>query len=102
MIVIPVSRAFLRPLPFVIFTTNFLPDRWISHIEETEEKTTQMGEVGNATPCSLHGREEFNETEDDHHVFGRDGEEEIDVRWDDWERASRRREVFHRWLRRLR
>ena len=72
-------RASLRPLPFVIFAPNSLSDRWIGHIEKAEEKTAQMGEVSDAAPCPLHGREEFDETENDHHIFGRDREEEIDV-----------------------
>ena len=78
MIVIFVFRAFWGPLPFVIFTTNFLPDCWIGHIEDAEDETPQMGEVRDASPRSLYGREEFDETEDDHKVFGRNGEEEID------------------------
>ena len=78
MIVIFVSRAFLGPLSFVIFTTNILPDHRVSHIEDAKDKTPQMGEVCNASPGSLHRGEEFDETEDDHKVFGRYGEEEID------------------------
>jgi hypothetical protein len=38
-----------------------------------------MGEMSNATSCALGGREEFNQPEDDHHVFGRNGKEKIDV-----------------------
>ncbi len=38
-----------------------------------------MGEVGDPSSRSLHGREEFDETEDDHEVFGGYREEEIDV-----------------------
>jgi hypothetical protein len=79
MIVILVSRASLRPLPFIIFTANFLPNHWVKHIKNTEEKTTQMGEVCYAPPCSFHGRKEFNETKNDHKIFCRDGEEKIDV-----------------------
>jgi len=79
MIVIFVSRAFLRPSPLVIFTANFFPDCWISHIEDAEDETTQMGEVRDASPRSLHGREEFDETEDDYKVLGGYWEEEIDV-----------------------
>ena len=79
MIITPAVRAFLRPLPFIIFTADFLPDGWIGHIEKAEEKAAQMGEVSDATPCPLHGREELDETENDHHIFCRDGEEEVDV-----------------------
>jgi hypothetical protein len=79
MVITSASRASLRPLPFVIFTSNFLSDRGVGHIGKAEEKTAQMGEVSNAAPCPLHGREELDETENDHHIFGRDREEEIDV-----------------------
>jgi hypothetical protein len=78
MVVIFITWASLRPLPFKIFTANFLPDHWIGQIEETEDKTTQMGEVCNASPGSFHGREEFDETEDDYKVFGGYWEKEID------------------------
>ena len=52
MIVIFAAWAFLGPLLFIIFPTNFLPDNGISHIEETENKTAQMGEVGDPPPRS--------------------------------------------------
>jgi len=78
MVVIPITWAPLRPLPFIIFTAKFLPDHWISHVEEAEDKATQMGEVCNASPGSFHGREEFDETEDDYKVFGGYWEKEID------------------------
>jgi hypothetical protein len=77
--IITTVRAFLRPLPSIIFSPNSLSNRWISHIEKAKEKTAQMGEVSDAAPCPLHGREELDETENDHHIFGRDREEEIDV-----------------------
>ena len=63
----------LRPLPLIIFTAKSLPDRWIGHIEEAEDKTTQMGEVGHAPSRPLYRRKEFNEAENDDKVFGRDG-----------------------------
>lgn len=78
MVVIPIVWASLRPLPFVISTAKFLPDHGISHIEEAEDQTPQVGQVGNATPCPRPGSVKLEKTEDDHHVFGRDGEEEID------------------------
>ena len=79
MVVTPASGAPLRPLPLVIFTSNFLPDYWISHIEKSEEEATQMCEMSNATSCALGGREEFNQPEYDDHIFGRNGKEKIDV-----------------------
>jgi hypothetical protein len=77
--IITTVRAFLRPLPSIIFSPNSLSNRWISHIEKAEEKTAQMGKMSNATSCALGGREEFNQTEYDDHVFGRNGKEKIDV-----------------------
>ena len=38
-----------------------------------------MGKMGNASPNSPHRRKEFDEAENDHHVFRRDREKEIDV-----------------------
>jgi hypothetical protein len=77
--IVTTVRASLRPLSSVVFAANSLSDGWIGHIEKAEEKAAQMGEVSNAAPCPLHGREELDETENDHHIFGRDREEEIDV-----------------------
>ncbi len=74
-----ISMVSLRPLPLVVFTSNFLPDCWISHIEKPKEDATQMGEMGNTTSCALGGREELNQPEDDDHIFGRDGKKKIDV-----------------------
>jgi len=79
MIIIPTPRAFLGPLPFIIFPANFLPDYWIGHIEKSEEKTAEVGEMGDASSCTFGGGEEGDEAEDDHHIFGRYGEKEIDV-----------------------
>ena len=39
-IIVPITRIFLRPLPFVIFPANFLPDCWIAHIKETKKKAS--------------------------------------------------------------
>ena len=71
MVVIPVVRTFLRPLPFVIFPPNFLPDRWIGHIEKAKDKTPQVGQVSNTTPRPRPGGVKFEETKDNYHVFGR-------------------------------
>jgi hypothetical protein len=79
MVVIPASRTPLRPLPFEIFTSNFLPDCWISHIEKSEEEATQMGEMSDATSCALGRREKFDKAINDDHIFGRNGKEKIDV-----------------------
>jgi hypothetical protein len=79
MIIVPAPWSSLRPFPFVIFTTNFLADCWIGHIKKSEEKSTQMGEVSNATSCPRSGREEFNETKNDHHIFGWNGKEKVDI-----------------------
>ena len=68
----------MRPLPLIIFTANFLPDHGIAHIEETEKKAAQMGKVSDAPSRSPHRRKEFDEAENDHHVFSWHGEEEID------------------------
>lgn len=69
----------MGPLAFVVFTTNLLPDQRIGHIEKSEEKTAEVGEMGDASPRTFGGGEEGDEAEDDHHIFGRYGEEEIDV-----------------------
>ena len=79
MIIVPVIGSSLRPFSFVIFSPNSLSNRRIGHIEKTEEKATQMGEVSDAAPCPLSGREEFNKAENDHHIFSGDREEEVDV-----------------------
>ena len=79
MIIILAIRPSLGPLPLIIFTAKSLPDRRIRHIEEAENKTTQMGEVCDTTPCSLHGGEEFDEAENDDKVFGRNGKQKVDV-----------------------
>jgi len=50
MVVIPAAGAFLRPLPFIIFPPNFEPNRWIGHIDQTEKKAAQMGEMSDAAP----------------------------------------------------
>ena len=78
MIIISVPRIFLGPLPFVIFTANFLPDCWIGHIKDAKDKTTQMSQVGDAPSSSSHRRKEFNQTKNDDKVFSRDRKEKVD------------------------
>jgi hypothetical protein len=66
MVIVPVARASLRPLTLIIFAANFLPNIGIGHVDKTEEKTTQMGEVSDAASCPCHGRIKFEEAIDDH------------------------------------
>jgi hypothetical protein len=79
MIIIPIIWPSLRPLPPIIFSPNSLSDRRISHMEKAEEKTAQMGEVGDTPSCPFHGGKELNQTENNHHIFSRDRKEEVDV-----------------------
>jgi len=79
MIVTPAVGASLRPFSFVIFTANFLSDRRVEHIKDAKEKTAKMGEVGDAPSRSPYRREEFDEAENDDKVFGRNGEQKVDV-----------------------
>ena len=80
MVVIPILGTFLIPFPFVVGATNLLPYIGVPHIDEAEEKTTEMGEVGDsATGSSLERGEEFDEPINDDHIFCRDGEEEVDI-----------------------
>ena len=92
MIIILASRAFLRPLSPIIFSANALSDRRIGHIEKTEEKTTQVGEVSDAASCPLYGREELDQTENDHHILSGDREEEVDVNETIWEEPTKGQE----------
>ena len=79
MIIVTTPRASLRPLSSVIISANFLLDRWKDHIKKAKNKAPKMGQVSDATSCALHRGEEFDQTEDDDHIFSRDGEDEIDV-----------------------
>ena len=79
MIIILVVGASLRPFPLVVLTTNLLPNHRVGHIEKPEEQAAQMGKVSNSSSGPLHGSKEFNEAIDDHQIFGRDREEEINV-----------------------
>ena len=79
MVIVPLIRTSPRPFSFVIFTTDFLADRRVDHINKPKEKTAQMGQVGDTTSCPFCGREEFDQTEYDNHVFGRNGKEKVDI-----------------------
>jgi hypothetical protein len=79
MVIVFAAGASLRPLPFIIFTTNFLPDHWICHVEEAKDNAPEMSEMSNPSTCPLHGSKEFNEAEDDHKVFSGYWEEKVDV-----------------------
>jgi hypothetical protein len=57
-----------------------LADRWITHVKEAEEKTAEVGKVGNAASgSSLRGINELQEAIKDNKVFGRDREEKINI-----------------------
>jgi hypothetical protein len=79
MIIIPASRASLRPFPSIIFSPKPLANGRIGHIEKSEEKAAQMSEVRNTPSMSFHRRKEFNETKNDDKVSGGDGKEKVDV-----------------------
>ena len=88
MIIILIIGALLRPLPLVIFAPNLLPDDGVGHIDQTEQEATQVGEVRDTPAGSLYGREEFNKAEDNDKIFGRDGEEEVDVDETGWKKPT--------------
>ena len=79
MIIPSTARAPLAPFPSVIFAADSLPDEGVYHVDESEEKAAQMGEVCNASSCAFGRRVELDEAKDDHHIFGGNGEEEVDV-----------------------
>jgi hypothetical protein len=87
-IIVLAVRPPLGPLLLIIITAKFLPDHRVEHIKKAEEKTAQMGEMCDAAPCSLHGGEEFDEAENDHKVFSRDGEEKVDIDESVWEKPT--------------
>jgi hypothetical protein len=64
----------------------------MGHIEKAEEKAAQVGEMSNTSSCPLSGREEFDEAENDNHIFGRDGEEEVDIDEPIWEEPAESQE----------
>ena len=89
MIIISISRTFLRPLAFMVFAADLLADQRIGHIEEPEKKAAEVGEMGDAPSCSFHRSEEFNQAIEDHHKFRRNGEEEIDIDGTVWEEPAK-------------
>ena len=88
MVIVPITRSSLRPLPLVVGAANFLADHRVCHIDKAEEKTTQVGEVRDTPAGSLYGREEFNKAENNDEIFGRDREEEVDVDETVWEKPT--------------
>ena len=88
MIIIFIARTFLRPLTLIVFAANLLSKIGVNHVDETEEKATQMGEVSDAASCPLHGRIKFKEAVDDHQVFSRNREEKVNIDEPIWEEPS--------------
>jgi hypothetical protein len=88
MIIIFVTRSFLRPPTVIILAANFLSNVGGDHVDETEEEATQMSEVSDAAPCSCHGRIKLKEAIDDHKVFGGNREEKVDIDKPIWEEPS--------------
>jgi hypothetical protein len=72
----------------VIFSADFLPDRWHGHIEETEKQTTQMRDMSDASSASLHRGEKFDKTVEDHHILSGNREEKIEVDEPVWEKPA--------------
>ena len=88
MVIIFIVRTSLIPLTLIIFAANLLSNVGIEHVDETEEKATEMREVSDAASCSFHGRIKFKETVDDHQVFCRNREEKVDIDEPIWEEPS--------------
>ena len=88
MIIIFVTRTSLGPLALIVFAANLLSKIGVNHVDETEEKATQMSEVRNACPGSLDRRYEFDEAEDDNEIFGRDGKEKVEIDEPIWKEPS--------------
>jgi hypothetical protein len=74
-----IAGSSLGQLPFVVFSADFLAKGWIAHVQDPENKASQMREVGNAPSGSLHGCIQFYEAENDHKILRRDGDKEVDV-----------------------
>ena len=72
----------------MIFSADFLPDRWHGHIEETEKQTTQMRDMSDASSASLHRGEKFDKTVEDHHILSGNREEKIEVDEPVWEKPA--------------
>jgi hypothetical protein len=84
-----ISGSSLGQLPFVVFSADFLAKGWIAHVQDPENKASQMREVGNAPSGSLHGRVQFYEAENDHKILRRDGDKEVDVNEAVWEKPAK-------------
>jgi hypothetical protein len=89
MIVLLVVRVFGGPFPPVIFTPDFPPDYRKDHVEQTEEKASQMGEVSHPAPCPPERGEEFDQSEKDDEVFGRDGKQEVEKDGPIWKKPAK-------------
>jgi len=48
--------------------------------------------MSNTSSCPLYRGEEFDQTIDDHKIFGRDGEEEVDIDEPIWEKPAESQE----------
>jgi len=88
MVIVPIARASLRPLPLIIFAANLLSKIGVNHVDETEEKATQMREVSDTASCSRPGRDELDQAKNDDKILGRDGKEKIDVDEPIWKEPS--------------
>jgi len=88
MVIILIVGAFLIPLTLIIFAANLLSKIGVDHVDETEEKATEMGQMSDAASCSCHGGIKFNEAIDDHKVFSRNREEKVDIDEPIWKEPS--------------
>ena len=84
-----ISGPSLGPLSSVIFPAEFLSKGWVSHVQDPENKASQVGQMGNAPSRSLYGRIEFYEAEDDDKILRRDGDKEVDVNDTVWEKPAK-------------
>jgi hypothetical protein len=84
-----ISGPPLGQLPFVVFSADFLSNGGVGHVQDPENKASQVGEVGNAPSGSLRGRIEFYEAEDDNKILRRDGDKEVDVNEAVWEKPAK-------------
>jgi hypothetical protein len=84
-----IAGSSLGQLPFVVFSADFLAKGWIGHVQDPENKASQMCEVGNTPSGSLHGRIQFYEAENDHKILRRDGDKEVDVNEAGWEKPAK-------------
>ena len=84
-----ISGPSLGPLSSVIFPAEFLSNGWISHVQDPENKASQMGQVGNASSGSLYGQIKFNEAKNDDKVLRRDRDDEVHVDGAVWEKPAK-------------